>query len=148
MPGGRPSKLNAETRKKITDAIRMGASYKIAAAYAGVSYDALNDWMNRGQEATSGQYFQFCQAVKEAQGAGAVAWLAKIEKAATDGAWQAAAWKLERIFPDDYALTQKHRIGGDADAPPIRTENRTFTIKIDRRQGDGDDADDGDPGGI
>jgi hypothetical protein len=128
--------LTPETQKKITDAIRLGATYKLAAQYAGISYDAFNEWMVKGEQAQTGAYCQFRHAVKEAEGAAAVGWLAKIEKAASDGTWQAAAWKLERLHGDEYALTQKMRHGGDPDAPPIETRG-TFTITIDRRQ-DGD----------
>ena len=141
---GRPSKLTPETQKKITDAIRLGATYKLAAQYAGITYETFNNWMNAGRESKSGTFFQFFHAVKEAEGAAAVGWLAKIEKAANDGTWQAAAWKLERLHGDDYAPTQKHRHGGDDSAPPIATAS-TFTIQIDRRQDD-DDADDASDG--
>jgi transposase len=131
MVGGRPTKLTPETQKKIVDAIRLGAKYKIAAAYGGISYDAFNEWMVKGEQATSGQYSQFRHAVKEAEGAAAVGWLAKIEKAASEGTWTAAAWKLERIYPDEYAMTQKHRHAGDDSAPPIETHNRTEVQIVD-----------------
>ena len=32
-------------------------------------------------------------------------WLAKIEQAANQGHWQAAAWKLERRYPQEYGRT-------------------------------------------
>jgi hypothetical protein len=44
----------------------------------------------------------FHDAVKEAEGKATVGWLAKIEKAASEGNWTAAAWKLERRYPNDY----------------------------------------------
>jgi hypothetical protein len=141
----RPTKLTPETQKKITDAIRLGATYKLASQYAGISYDAFNEWMAKGEQAQTGAYCQFRHAVKEAEGAAAVGWLAKIEKAASDGTWQAAAWKLERLHGDDYALTQKMRHGGDPDAPPIETRG-TFTIQIDSRRGE--DADSEQPADI
>lgn len=90
----RPTKYNPETVKKIVDAIRVGATHELAAAYAGINQDTLTNWKHR--------YSDFSDAIKEAEGAGAVGWLAKIEKAANDGNWQAAAWKLERRYPQQY----------------------------------------------
>jgi hypothetical protein len=112
----RPTKLTPETQKKITDAIRLGATYKLASQYAAISYDAFNEWMAKGEQAQSGAYCQFRHAVKEAEGAAAVGWLAKIEKAASDGTWQAAAWKLERLHAEDYGRSVT-TIQGDKDRP-------------------------------
>ena len=90
----RPTKYTPQTVKKITDALRMGATYELACGYAGIHYDTFNDWREKKPE--------FSAAIKEAEGAAAVGWLAKIEKAANDGEWQAAAWKLERRYPEMY----------------------------------------------
>ena len=102
---GRPTKLNTATQKRIVQAIKMGTTYELAAQYAGISYATFNNWMNQGESALSGEFFEFFNAVKEAEGKAAVGWLAKIEKAATAGNWQAAAWKLERRYPATYGRT-------------------------------------------
>lgn len=88
-------------------AIQLGATYALAAQYGGVTYETFNNWMNKGEAARSGVYFQFFNAIKEAEGKGAIGWLAKIEKAANDGSWQAAAWKLERRYPEQYGRQVK-----------------------------------------
>jgi transposase len=99
---GRKSKYTPETVKKLTDAIKLGATYELACGYAGITYETLRVWL-----ATKPA---FSEALKEAEGAAAVGWLARIEKAAQDGTWQAAAWKLERRYPADYGRTvQEHR---------------------------------------
>ena len=90
----RPTKYNAATTKKIVDAIRVGATFRLACLYAGIDQGTFENWRAR--------YSDFADAVKEAEGAGAVGWLAKIEQAAKDGNWQAAAWKLERKYPREY----------------------------------------------
>lgn len=90
----RPTKYTPQTVKKITDALRMGATYELACGYAGISFETFSQWREKKPE--------FLEAVKEAEGAAAVGWLAKIEKAANDGEWQAAAWKLERRYPEMY----------------------------------------------
>jgi len=120
----RPTKYTSETVKRITDAIGMGATYELAAGYAGISYETLNTWRQAKP--------QFSEALKEAEGRAAVGWLAKIERAANDGAWQAAAWKLERRFPSAYGRTVVEH--GTKDGGPLR-----FTISFDRRDRDDDD---------
>ena len=83
-------KLTPDVQKRICDAIAIGATYDLAAKYGGVTYETLNQWRKTKP--------QFSEAVKEAEGRAAVGWLAKIEQAANQGHWQAAAWKLERRY--------------------------------------------------
>lgn len=105
---GRRSKYTPETVKKITDAIKLGSTYELAAGYAGITYETFNEWRKRKSE--------FSDAIKLAEGTAAVGWLAKIEKAASDGNWTAAAWKLERRYPEQYGR-QLHEHGGKDGAP-------------------------------
>ena len=99
----RPTKYTPETAKKIIDAVRLGATYELACNYANISLDTLSRWRKRSAD--------FADNLREAEGMGAIGWLAKIEKAAQDGDWKAAAWKLERRYPDVYGrqvLDQRH----------------------------------------
>jgi transposase len=97
MMAGRKTKYTPETVKRLTDAIALGATDKLACAYAGIDESTFYAWLKAKTE--------FSDAIKEAEGKGAITWLAKIEKAATDGNWQAAAWKLERRYPQMYGRT-------------------------------------------
>lgn len=117
---GRPTKLTPETQKRIVDGIRMGATYELAAQYGGVSYDTFNNWIKAGVDAKSGSYFEFFNAVKRAEGEAAIGWLAKIEKAANDGEWQAAAWKLERRYPQNYGRHVQEIQGKDGSQLTLR----------------------------
>ena len=96
-PGGAPTKRTPDNARKIIDAIKLGATYELAAAYAGMSYETFNEWRKADVE--------FFDAIKQAEGQAAVLLLSKIEQAATDGNWQAAAWKLERRYPKMYGRT-------------------------------------------
>ena len=115
---GRPTKLTEETQTKIVQGIKLGATYELAAQYGGISYNTFNEWMKRGDAEikrrsgpnvkenttkwdTEEPFVEFYEAIKETEGEAAILWLAKIEKAATDN-WQAAAWKLERRYPNNY----------------------------------------------
>jgi hypothetical protein len=112
---GRPTKLNQDTQSRIVQAIELGATYELAASYAGITYDTLNGWVNRAKAELDRRekanvkprieeqlYIEFFHALKTAEGRAAVKWLAKIEQAASEGNWQAAAWKLERRYPQEY----------------------------------------------
>lgn len=94
MPAGRPTKYTPETIDKLITAIKLGAPYTHACNYAGISFETFSQWTKKYPELT--------EQLKEAEGAAVVQWLAKIEKAAQDGNWQAMAWKLERRYPEAF----------------------------------------------
>jgi hypothetical protein len=93
----RPTKYTPQTVERIVKAIELGATYDLACHYAGISYELFRQWMQ--------DRVAFFEAVKEAEGRAALGWLEKIERAAGDGNWQAAAWKLERRYPHLYGRT-------------------------------------------
>lgn len=113
---GRRSKYTPETVDKLTQAIRLGATYQLACDYADISMQTFITWRNTKPE--------FLEAIKRAEGTAAVTWLAKIEAAASDGNWQAAAWKLERRYPDHYGRNRVELTG--ANGGPVRVENRAL----------------------
>lgn len=118
----RPSKFTPETTAKLCQAIELGATYELACKYAGISYQIFNEWMNGRsypQGTTRTQKLEFVERISDAEGKGAIKWLAKIEKAASDGTWQAAAWKLERRYPKAYGRTVQAHEFSDAEGKPL-----------------------------
>lgn len=111
----RKSKLTPGVQQRIVQAIELGATYELAASYGGITYQTFRVWMDTKPS--------FSEAVKAAEGKAAVKWLAKIEAAASDGNWQAAAWKLERRYPGDYGRTRTEHTGKDGG--PILTKDVT-----------------------
>lgn len=105
---GRKTKYTPETVQKIVQALNVGATYKIACDYAGIGTTTFYDWINSKPE--------FSDAVKEAEGSGAVMILARIRKEADSGSWQAGAWILERRYPEMYGRKVIQH-AGDPDAP-------------------------------
>jgi len=97
---GRPTKFTPETRKKILWALRLGNFRRTAAEYAGISERTLADWLAKG-EADDGEHAAFLDDVLEAEQAAEVRALGVIQQAATRD-WKAAAWFLERKFPERY----------------------------------------------
>ena len=120
----RKSKYTPETVAKIIEAIKMGATYELAAGYAGIHYDTFNEWMKHKAE--------FSEQIKSAEGVGAMIWLAKIERAASDGNWQAAAWKLERRYPHAYGrnVTQMEVTGKDGGPIEVNDARALLAAKL------------------
>jgi transposase len=118
---GRPTKLNQETHDRIVNAIRAGNYQDTAAAYAGIDEATFYRWMERGREETEGIYCEFRKAVENAKAAAEVRDVALIDRAAQDGSWQAAAWKLERKFPNKWGRVNRTEISGP-DGAPVKVE--------------------------
>jgi len=108
--------LTPEIEKKILDAIRIGNYYEAACAYAGINIRTFYRWMEKGEKAKSGEFCQFCHAVKQAEGdaeARIVAqWTSK-----TPEDWRAAQAFLEHRYPERWG--KRIKIAGDQDAPLI-----------------------------
>ena len=146
MSTGRPTKLTAEVQEQIVTAVQNGAYLETAAAYAGVSKQALFKWLKRGREQKRGLYRNFVDAVEKAMADAELRDLALISRAAagvpikktktikrangtiettveesTQVSWQAAAWRLERRFPDRYGrryAKQDNETENDEPKPP------------------------------
>jgi hypothetical protein len=109
-----PSKFTPLTVERLCKAIRLGATYELACKSAGISYDTLNNW-RKGKSfpagTTKAEKVQFFDAIEKAEGDAVLHWLGKIEDAANEGTWQAAAWKLERRYPREYGRTVQEHSG-------------------------------------
>ena len=106
---GRPTgsnKLTPELQQKIVDAIRMGNYIETAAAFSGISKDTLYRWLRQGREAKRGKFRNFSDAVEKALAESEMRDVAVIATAAKEN-WQAAAWRLERKFPERWGRRQK-----------------------------------------
>ena len=110
----RPTKLTPEVEERLVRAISVGATYKDACACAGISFQTFLNWKKRAQRAveqvgerdgepeeTDHPFVEFFDRIKRAQGEAAVGLLAMIGKAANRD-WKAAAWMLERRYPESY----------------------------------------------
>jgi len=92
--------------EKLEQAILIGATYELAAKYAGISIATFDKWRKQAETAKEGTPLaDLRDRLTQAEGRAAIGWLAKIERAASEGNWQAASWKLERRYPDQYGRT-------------------------------------------
>jgi hypothetical protein len=88
---------------KLVQAVSVGATYEIAALFAGISYKTFERWRLAAENAPENSPLGLLHTrIREAEGRAAVGWLAKIEVAASEGDWRAAAFKLERRYPEQY----------------------------------------------
>lgn len=129
---GRNTKLTPEVQKRIADAIRLGAIFEHASLYGGITASCLYNWLKKGGNEKSRRenggvpdekltpFVEFFDAIKSAEGTAVVGWLMRIEKAATDGEWTAAAWKLERRYPDVYGKRTVEVSGKDGGPVVLR----------------------------
>lgn len=110
---GRQTKLTPDVQEKVLHALRLGATHRLACDYAGIHKDTFYDWLKRGEAGAEGDelFSDFSDLVKKAQAITATDCLLQIQAKAGEGVWQAAAWILERRFPDEYGkqvVEQKH----------------------------------------
>jgi transposase len=94
--------------------LRIGAYRKDAVKAAGVGLSTFYYWIERGGKERrhidsgrkarkrEGAYLAALECIEKAEAESCLSDLAVITKASMDGAWQAAAWKLERRNPEQW----------------------------------------------
>lgn len=83
--------------------LRKGAAYEHACQYAGISYQSFRNWIEAGESATRGRYFEFVEAVRSAEAEAVKKWLDVIETAAVQvGNYKPALEMLSRRYPNEY----------------------------------------------
>jgi len=108
---GRPTKFTPRNVQRILSSIALGASIRLAGLSAGVDEDTIHLWMKRGErEGPGSAYFGFSAQMKEREGLAVKRWLKVIDDSAKHGNWCAAAWKLERLHPEQYSRPPLVRI--------------------------------------
>lgn len=104
---GEPTKRTLPIVKRVIQATELGAPRWLAARYGGISPSTLYLWM--------ATYKPFREMMQEAEAKNAMRLLARIE-AASVHSWAAAAWKLERLNPEEYGRTTRTEVSGDPQA--------------------------------
>jgi len=102
------TKLTPEVQEKILLHLRVGAYMETAAACAGISKDTLYEWLRKG---ANGQkpYAEFADKVHRAVAESESRDLATVLKA-SQKQWTAAAWRLERRFPEKYGRNDRVKV--------------------------------------
>ena len=108
----RPSKLTPETQDKIVQAISAGNYYEAACQFAGIDYRTFRNWMERGEAAKTGKFFQFFHAIRQAEAEAEVRVVAQWQKNIPNS-WQAARDFLARRHPQRWMHKEGREESGD-----------------------------------
>jgi hypothetical protein len=127
---GRPTKITKEIQDKIIMLIKAGNYMETAASYVGLAQSTIRDWMRRGsreeerlnkdQDArpikSETPFMEFSVAIRKAQADAEIRDVNTIGRASLLS-WQAAAWRLERKYPDRWGKRESHEISGPGGSP-------------------------------
>lgn len=127
---GRPSKWSIEIEDELVKTIKAGNYLETAAAFAGLSLSTIRDWIRRGEREynrlnddptakpikSETPYMDFSLAIRKAQAEAEIRDVVIIGNAARES-WQAAAWRLERKFPDRWGRKDKYEMSGPGGGP-------------------------------
>jgi len=144
MPG-RPTDLTPQVQAKIVLAIVGGNDNKVAAAHAGIGESTFYAWLDRGRKevarlaassrakprASETPFVEFLEAIQKAQADAETRNVALIAKAAQEGTWTAAAWWLERKYPERWGRKDRHEVTGKDGEPFSITVRRVNSAKSD-----------------
>ena len=107
-PRGSAPKLTEGLIETLSATIRNGAYIETAAALCSISKDTLYRWLRDAENGDAdGLHSKLSDAVKKAMAEAELRDLAVIDKAAQEGIWQAAAWRLERKHSDRWGRQSK-----------------------------------------
>lgn len=103
---GRKTALNTALIKKIVPVLKNGHTIETAAKFVGISKTTLYRWIEQGEQQESGEYRDFRDALAKARATAQVNLVDTLQRAAkTD--WRAAAWLLERLFPEQFSNRER-----------------------------------------
>ena len=121
-------KLNEKLLEEAIGLIANGATNKDVCNYIGVAESTFYRWL---KEPRTDLERKLGEELKRAESRRRMWCLKKIYAAADSGSWQAAAWYLERRYPNEYARTQ--RITGEV-ITTQRSDALTEAIKETARK--------------
>lgn len=127
---GRPVKINPTIQAELVKMIQAGNYMETAAAFVGISISTMRDWIRRGEREaqrfiddpkarpikSETPFMEFSTAIKKAQAAAEIRDVIIIGDAARES-WQAAAWRLERKYPEKWGRKDRHEVSGPSGGP-------------------------------
>lgn len=128
---GQPTKLTPTVQAKVCTAIRKGNYAVVAAGAAGIGERTLYTWIERGEQDGEGIYFEFLQAVRQAE---CDCEIATIEAWQQEGAgsWQARAEFLARRFRERWAKQENLKVDATVKVTGAR---ESLLAKLERMAG-------------
>lgn len=128
-------KLTEELINELCKFKRAGLTNKSVCYAANISERSFYEYLNRGEADSQAKkktiYSRFFQSYKKAEAQHKLKRLRQIEAAADRGSWQAAAWELERCYPDEYGKRIAAEVSGK-NGGAIKTETElSGSVKTD-----------------
>ena len=125
-------KLTEEGIREAVKLVQSGLNDADVADYLGVAPETFSRWKNHPK--TELQY-QLCQALKAAEVKRKAALLARVQRA-SENSWQAAAWLLERRYPQEYAKPDRYHDQGVTEAiQAVRELTESIKAQADAANG-------------
>lgn len=130
-PKGSTPTLTEELVETLVSTIRAGAYVETAAAFCGISKDTFYRWLRLAESDQSTEILsKLSYAVKKAMAEAELRDINVIDKAAQEGVWQAAAWRLERKYNDRWGRQTKIQLEHSGpDGKPIEVTDRGNQLK-------------------
>lgn len=135
-------KLTDEKTQEIFNAIAGGNTHEVAARLAGIAPSTFYNWMKRGEQAKSGRFKNFHDQIKKAEALAEAERINVIRRAMLaqgkfkDPDWKAAAWYLERRYPEKWGrrvITQEVNHSGEV---TTRHEHETKVEIVQKLEAD------------
>ena len=110
------TKLREDMIEKAYELVKAGNHYRVISQYFGIDESTWHRWMRKGELAKNKNsiYYRFYKAVRKAE-AEAHARNVEIIQQAAKTQWQAAAWWLERRYPEIWGRRDRIGIGLDGE---------------------------------
>lgn len=102
-------KLTDHLCDEICNDIKAGVPIKHASIAHGISESTFYNWFDKGKEAKSGKFRKFYDKIQEAKSVAITLRARRIYKAG-ETSWQADAWWLERVDPDNFGRKDTHKV--------------------------------------
>ena len=127
------TKLTDQLCDEICNDIKAGVPIKHAAIARGITDATFYNWYNQGKNAKSGAKRRFYEQVEEAKSVAITLRARRIYKAGETN-WQADAWWLERVDPDNFGRKDRYEHKVDANVKSDVTVNRLELVKQKRKE--------------
>ena len=130
------TKLTDQLCDEICNDIKAGVPIAHASVAHGIDRSTFYNWYNQGKEAKTGNKRKFYLKVEEAKSVAMTLRARRIYKAGETN-WQADAWWLERVDPDNFGRKDRYEHKVDANVKSEVTVNLLDEIKKKREDLDG-----------
>jgi hypothetical protein len=129
-----PPKLTPETADRLVSLIKAGNYLSVAVRAAGISRALFYQWLDRGASDApeDAEYAELRTRVENAKAEGEARNVAAIASAAREN-WQAAAWLLERMYPDRWGRSSvRLRDTPEETTPQVEHESDDPFAEVDQ----------------